>query len=459
MTQREHKLSCMAGQVAVIVMMAVLVCTFPARVAWTAKDAPSCLSATGEAAVTPCRRELLRDPGNVKIRFALSDAFMAIRRYEDAVAVLREGLVRFPGNGEVKRKLILAESYVEEQQWIEKQQKSASASSRSKKQNTQIRLSIIRCKKLKGDAAMTACNEGLRVDPDHPELLTGRGNAWLEMDRLGNAILDYEAAIAADPKRRDAINNLRLARTKRDVKVAQCLQTDGRNGLDACDAALLKGASDEFPIQKRRARLLHTMGREKEAMAAYRVAARLNPADIQTKQALAALTPRAEKPTPRQEQKPSPIATKPAGSSAVKPLPAAGKKLPVKPVVPTAPPIKVAVAKPVAPTAPSITVATVKPVAPTAPPIKVAAAKPVAPTAPSIKVAAVKPVVPAAPPMRAATAKSEPPAESSPAKTVDSPEVKKPVQGTTQPSTPLKIAASQPKRRYSNAPEVPGITH
>ena len=444
MTRREYKLSCMAGQMAVIVMMAALVCTIPARVAWTAKDAPSCLSATGEAAVTPCRRELLRDPGNVEIRFALSDAFMATRRYEDAVAVLREGLERFPGNGEIKKKLILAESYVEEQQWIEKQQKSTSASSRSKKQNTQIRLSIIRCKKLKGDAAMTACNEGLRVDPDHPELLTGRGNAWLEMDRIGNAVLDFEAAIAADPKRRDAHKSLRFARTKRDVKVSQCLQTDGLNGLNACDAALLKGASDEFSIQKRRARLLHTMGREKEAMAAYRVAARLNPADIQTKQALAALTPRTEKPTTRQAQKPAPIATKPTGSSAVKSLPPAAKKLPAKPAAPVAPPIKVAAAKPIAPAAPPIKVAAAKPAAPVAPPIKVAVAKPIAPTAPSIK---------------AATAKSEPPVESSTAKTVHSPEVNKPVQKTTQPSTPLKIAASQPRRRYSNAPEVPGITH
>ena len=203
MTQCEPKRSCMTDRTAAIVMVTLLIFANPIAVAWTAEDAPSCLSATGEAALAPCRRELLRDPGNLEIRFALSDAFMGLRRYADAVAVLQEGLENFPGDDAIKKKLILAESYLDEQQHIEKQQKSAAAASRSKKQDTQIRLSIIRCEKLKGDAAMAACNDGLAVNPDQPELLTGRGNIWLEMDRFGNAIRDYEAALAADPKNRD----------------------------------------------------------------------------------------------------------------------------------------------------------------------------------------------------------------------------------------------------------------
>ena len=305
MIPREPKRSCMAGRMAAMAMAALLVWAIPSTVAWSAEDAASCLSATGEAAVAPCRRELLRDPGNVEIRFALSDALMGLRRYADAVAVLREGLENFPGDDAIKKKLILAESYLDEQQYIEKQQKSTAAASRSKNQDTQIRLSIIRCEKLKGDAAMAACNEGLTVNPDHPDLLTGRGNVWLEMDRFGKAIRDYEAALAADPKNREATKNLRLAQTKRDVKVAQCLQAGGPDGLKACDAALLEGASDEFDVQKRRAGLLQAMGREKEAIEAYRVAAGLNPDDSQIKQSLAALSPRSETPTTRQAPAPS----------------------------------------------------------------------------------------------------------------------------------------------------------
>lgn len=145
MTTREPKRSCMVGRMAVIAMAVFLVSGIPFTVARSAEDAVSCLSATGEAAVAPCRRELLRDPGNVEIRFALSDAFMGLRRYADAVAVLREGLENFPGDDAIKKKLILAESYLEEQQYIEKQKKNAAAASGSKNQGTQIRLSIIRC--------------------------------------------------------------------------------------------------------------------------------------------------------------------------------------------------------------------------------------------------------------------------------------------------------------------------
>ncbi len=446
MAHFEHKLSCMAGRMAVIVMMAVLVCAISITVAWAA-ETTSCLSATGEAAVAPCRRELLRDPGNVEIRFALSDAFMSIRRYEDAVSVLREGLERFPGDDGIKKKLTFAESYLEEQRWIEKQQKSVAGASRPKKQDTKIRLNIIRCKKLKGDGAMAACNEGLRVNPDHPELLTGRGNAWLAMDRFGNAILDYEAAIAADPKNRDAHKNLRLARTKRNVKVTQCLQTDGLSGLNACDAALLKGASDEFSIQKRRARLLHTMGREKASIAAYRAAARLNPADVQIRQALAALAPRSKKPATRQVQKPDPIATKPTASSTFTPPPPAKKKPPIKPIAPKTPPIEVAAVKPVAPEKPPVMAAAAKPSAPETPPEKAAAVEPIAPAAPPVKVVAAK------------AAKPEAAVKSATAKALDPPEVKAPpVQAPALLPEPLKIATSQ-SRQYSNAPAVPGITH
>jgi serine/threonine-protein kinase len=43
-------------------------------------------------------------------------------------------------------------------------------------------------------------------------------------------------------------------------------------------------------------------------------------------------------------------------------------------------------------------------------------------------------------------------------KTVDSPAVKKPVPAPPKASPPIEMAAIQP-RQYSNAPEVPGITH
>jgi len=213
------------------------------------RSADDCLSAGGEAAVKACRIELREDPGNRNIRLALSDAYMSLRRYEEAVAVLREGFEHAPGDDAIKRQLSLAESYLEEKQWIEKQERQRAASKPGASTDTQTRLSVIRCNKLKGQAAISACNDGLKHAPDNPDLLSGRGSAWLALDQYGKAIADFQASLAAAPGNREATKKLRLAQTKREIKVSQCLQGAGQKALDACNATLLIGAADEFTIR------------------------------------------------------------------------------------------------------------------------------------------------------------------------------------------------------------------
>jgi tetratricopeptide (TPR) repeat protein len=358
-------------------------------------DTSACLSAGGEAAVTACRRDLHSDPDNVTVRLALTDALMALKRYGEAVTVLRQGVDRLPGNEALKKKLTLAQSYREEQQWIEKRQKRKGSVSRFKNSDTRIRLSLIRCTILKGEAAMTACNQGLSLDPHNSDLLTGRGNVWLDKDQIVNAMVDFRAALAADPQNRDAADSLRLAQAKRKIKVTECMQLDGREGLGACDAALQRGASDEFVIQKRRAELLHAMDREKEALAAYRIAARLHPQDEQVRQALAALTPPAEKTATSQ----------PAG-----------------PVAAIAGPSRSATAK--------------------TPP------KPVR----------IRPAAKPNPPIETAGIGHEPPASASAKKEGLASSEKKTAAAAGATSPPPSIDVGQ-ARRYSNAPEMPGVTH
>jgi hypothetical protein len=140
------------------------------------------------------------------------------------------------------------------------------------------------------------------------------------------------------------------------------------------------------------------MGREKEAIEAYRVAARLKPADGQIKQALAALSPGSEKPTTRQAPEPPPIVSQATGASTVKPLPPLEKKSPAKPVVP------------------------------------------------------------ASAPKKAVAAVVKPPVQPPPAEAFEPPAVKKAVPAPAKTPPPIEMAAIQP-RQYSNAPEVPGITH
>jgi tetratricopeptide (TPR) repeat protein len=329
-------------RMAAILIGAVLVCSASVAVGWADPASSACLSGSGEAAVTACRQELRHDPDNVASRLALSDALMALEKYQEAVAVLREGAMRDPGDEAIKKKLTLAQSYLEEQQWIEKRNQRKQSMNLTKNADTRTRLSLIRCTTLKGEAALTACNEGLAVAPHNADLLTGRGNVWLGKDRIVDAIADFKAALAADPGNRDAADGLRLAGVKRKIKVTQCLQFDDRDGLAACDAALEKGAPDAFAIQKRRAELLHAMHREKEAIAAYRTAARLHPKDTEVKNALAALTAPAEIPTPPKAAGRKASITKPSRSSTPTAPKKSGKISSTKPAAAPKPSLKTA---------------------------------------------------------------------------------------------------------------------
>jgi tetratricopeptide (TPR) repeat protein len=309
---------------AILAAMTLACGTLPLR-AWAETDPSACLSAGGEAAVTACRRDLRDDPDNVASRLALSEALMALKRYGEAIDTLKQGLTRDPGDETLKKKLAVAQSYLQEQQWIEKRQKRKRSVSRLKNVDTRIRLSLIRCTVLRGDAALAACNDGLKLAPNNSDLLTGRGNIRLDRDRIVKAMEDFKAALAADPENRDAADGLGLARAKRKIKVTQCMQIDGRDGLTACDAALLKGAPDAFSIQKRRAELLHTMGRDKEALAAYRAAARLRPQDQPVRRALTALLQPAQKPAPPHRAAGGESVAEPVGPAGGKAPPETGK--------------------------------------------------------------------------------------------------------------------------------------
>jgi hypothetical protein len=324
---------------------------------------------------------------------------MSLNRYEDAVSVLREGFEHAPGDDRIKKKLMLAESYLEEQRWIEKQQRRNEDAARDKKQSAQIRLSLIRCKKLTGDAAMAACNDGLEMVPDQPELLTARGLVWMDMDRMGNAILDFESALVVDPRNREAAKNLRLAQARRTVKLAQCFQNDGVDGLDACDAALMPGASDEDEIRRRQAGLRQAMGQ--------------SVASTDSEQSGQSYNAKVERGTP------APVAS----GSGKEPSSAPKKLRPAPESIPSA----------------ETAVGTKLPEPVKKPPVRTVASAPTP--------VAVSPPPPEAPPSAVASA----PAAATPEPTQVLPT-------PARASASRKVAQVWP-RQFSNAPEVPGITH
>ena len=137
-----------------------------------------------------------------------------------------------------------------------------------------------------------------------------------------------------------------------------------------------------------------------DALKAYRSAAQLNPADDQVTRTLAALSPREKKPTDQQTETPLTADTQ----------------------------------KTVVPAAKKQTLPENKP--------------------------AIKPAAPVSPPVKAASASIEPEASptAAPAKAAAPTTVKKEVQRPLQPPPAIQMAATQ-SRQFSNAPEVPGITH
>lgn len=254
---------------------------------------PSCLSARGEAAVVACQRELRLEPYNLDIRFALSDALIGLRRHEEAVEVLKEALARAPGSERIKKKLSLAESYLEEQLWIEKrraQQETSSSPAAPQKLDTQTKLNIIRCTKLKGDTALRACNTVLKALPDDPKLYRSKADALMTMDRVAEAIMAYQESLRLAPADDETSKKLSAAQARRGAIATECQRLTGSAALRACDAALLEGAKDEYAIQRHRGDLLLGMKRTAEAEEAYRSALDLRPDDLEIKKKLDSLT-------------------------------------------------------------------------------------------------------------------------------------------------------------------------
>jgi tetratricopeptide (TPR) repeat protein len=410
----------------------------------TARAATDCLSATGAAAVAACRQELRSDPGNRDIRLALSDAYLSLKQYEAAVFVLREGFEFFPGDDTIKRQLMLAESYLEEQQWIDQRKKDQAEAKPTGTTDTQTRLSVIRCNKLKGQAAIAACNDGLKRSPGNPDLLIGRGKAWMTLNQYGRAVADFQSSLAAAPGNRKAATQLRLAQTKRKINVSQCLEGTGSKGLAACDAALLIGTADEFSIRTRQGRLLHAMGREKAALRAYRAAARLNPTDTQVQRALAALTPArppVETAAAAGDGPPAPQTTSEKPSAAAKPAPT---KASAGPLFAAQPSSRKTPEKPAAASSPLAT--QIETVVAAAKPSNQSKTMPAAAALPRETIAA----APAAPVTTGGIPRDE--SEPEPGRSA--------VVAAAPPAPPPSVAGTTgTQRRYSNLPRVPGITH
>jgi tetratricopeptide (TPR) repeat protein len=264
-----------------LLVLIVLIAAGPATVF------AACTGTVGEKAVNDCQLQISADPHDIKARLALATALDKLGRQDEAVKVLDQGINLFRDDA-------VSRSTLEEKRWIIQQQGKRQAN------DVTTRVNIIKCTKLKGTAALKACNDGLRNQPENLALLTGRGKALLDQSppKVIDAIKAYKKALSIAPSNQDIKRELEHAEYIRQKSVTSCKKKSGKSALAACNRGLMKGASDEALIQTRRGELLITLNREKEALKAYRVVQQLEPGNAAAKQAISQLTAANQKPSP-----------------------------------------------------------------------------------------------------------------------------------------------------------------
>jgi tetratricopeptide (TPR) repeat protein len=82
------------------------------------------------------------------------------------------------------------------------------------------------------EAALTDCNEALRLKPNDSNTLDSRGLTYLKLGQLEKAIADYDAALKTDPKLAGSLYGRGVAKLKKgdssgaaDISAAKAIKS------------------------------------------------------------------------------------------------------------------------------------------------------------------------------------------------------------------------------------------
>jgi tetratricopeptide (TPR) repeat protein len=208
--------------------------------------------------VREARAALNREPEALEPLLALSSALRDEGCYEAAVHVLEEGEAMHGRDEEFQARLRTARSNVSEQHYIEGLGRAEEAA--------RAQRNLLRCAQL---SDLAACEEALKGRPNDPQILAAQGDALLKAGRPAEAAAAYRRATAIEPQNRALAAKISSAEQQRARFVSDCNGGSGATALQACDAALVRGAADEFAIQRRKGLLLQGMGESSRALDAY----------------------------------------------------------------------------------------------------------------------------------------------------------------------------------------------
>ena len=193
--------------------------------------------------------------------------------------MLEEGKALHGSNEEFQARLRTARSNVSEQHYIEGLGRAEEAAKAQR--------SLLRCAQL---SDLTACDEALKGRPNDPQILAAKGDALMKAGRPAEAAVAYRRAAELDPANRALTARISTAEEQRARLVSECSTGKGAAAVQACDAALIRGAPDEFSIQQRKGMQLQSMGESSRALDAYIAADTVKSGDRSVALAIVSLT-------------------------------------------------------------------------------------------------------------------------------------------------------------------------
>jgi tetratricopeptide (TPR) repeat protein len=244
-----------------------------------AHDGSGACPASPSADVASARAALTKTPSSLEMRFRLADALLEDNCYDEAVHTLEEGEPLHPGNATLAAKLRTTRSMVSEQSYFAGLEQAEVAA--------RVSRNLLRCNRL-GDLA--ACDEALKLKPGDVDVLLAKGDAQLKAGKPADALQTYQRAKQAAPDNAKAATQLAAAQSQRLAALATCRAGNDDAALAACQAALLRGADDEFTVHTRLAQIYQQRNQPAPALTSYYAANALKAGDRNVALGIVALT-------------------------------------------------------------------------------------------------------------------------------------------------------------------------
>ncbi len=229
--------------------------------------------------LTNARAALDQDPNDVDARIAVAQALVDKGCYSDAISLLEAGAALRPRSSQLQSKLRAARSMLSEQKYFEGLGQA--------QENALQQRNLLRCEKL---SDLLACDDALKSKPDDLTLLLAKADALLKSDRPAEAVGIIQHAVQLNPTAASAQSKLAAAQAQRQAFVNRCQTTTGQSGVEACQAALLHGANDEFLVEARTGMLLQSLAKPEPALDSYIAAQTIKQDDRSVALAVVALT-------------------------------------------------------------------------------------------------------------------------------------------------------------------------